>query len=845
MKGSNASVRHSGDSLGIIRLDGSVRNAYVVATWFLALSLTLSVSAAGAADTVCRRAPGFADPAITSSFPIFSAVYGDFNEDGRPDAALMLDPDGRVIALNRGAVFQPMPLENVPGYRLVAASDVNHDGHLDLIYRGFSSVEVALGFGDGTFRPFLSSSLPRGNIGVWRIVDFNHDGLLDFVDLGPSGYAFVQSKGDGTFGEVAHVDLSFPGFSQEILMAAGDFDGDGNVDVVRIDPQLPGLGTLLTFGWNDGNFHLAETRETADFPALSFQPVDIDGDGAEELVTIDDGSLVIVHVKNRHMTIERFPVAPQGTRQVLNNPTMLDVNGDGIRDLVFSNGNTVGVVWGGAGNRFRDASYFELPGSTSFDTVDLDGDGAPDFAATNGSDGLPVLYGATLAAGRPNANRVYPMGFKPTTLALADVDGDGSRDLIAISDTYSDQILRAMVLFGDGHGAFSRAAKPFAMPAAYWGRGGFAGDFDGDGHADLAVFSSAAGTKPVVAFGSSAGFESPTLMIDADSLVGHVFIGSPSSQALLALRGDDVQLVTISSDRRVTASTIYHRPAGATILVVRSEPNAPAQFAVVTLTSASTDIRLVTRGTEGWHESMLIAFSYNNPMAGIASADLDGDGRADFIILGGDGRANLLFAKNDGSYRLQYLATVSSVDFVTPADFDGDGVPDLIVTARGNFGSPGIVQVLRNAGGSFQPYATSMSGAPFTNDVVVDDIDGDGQPDVIIPTFDGAEVLNSICVTPRIGVAAVPEHPTEGGHVTLLIQALTPGMGGGNITISEGGSVLGELSSYPPSLRSWISPPLTPGTHTFRIDYVDYYGGSSHTEIVVTTMAPRHRAARP
>lgn len=402
-----------------------------------------------------------------------------------------------------------------------------------------------------------------------------------------------------------------------------------------------------------------------------------------------------------------------------------------------------------------------------------------------------------------------------------------------------------MVLFGDGHGAFSRAAKPFAMPAAYWGRGGFAGDFDGDGHADLAVFSSAAGTKPVVAFGSSAGFESPTLTIDADSLVGRVFLGSPPSQALLALKGDDVQLVTISSDRRVTASTIYRRPAGATILMVRSEPTAPAQFAVVTLTSSSTDIRLVTRGTEGWHESKLIAFSYNNPTAGVASEDLDGDGRTDFIIWGGDGRANLLFAQHDGSYRLQYLATVSSVDSVTPADFDGDGVPDLIVTARGNFGKPGIVQVLRNAGGSFEPYAASMSGAPFTNDVVVDDIDGDGQPDVMLPSFDGVEVLNSVCVTPRIRAAAVPENPTEGGHVTLVIQALTPGIGGGNITISDGGSVLGELSSYPLSLRSWISPPLTPDTHTFGIDYVESDGGSSHTEIVVTTKALRHRAARP
>src|SRR5258706_181740 len=399
-----------------------------------------------------------------------------------------------------------------------------------------------------------------------------------------------------------------------------------------------------------------------------------------------------------------------------------------------------------------------------------------------------------------------------------------------------------MVLLGDGQGAFSRGAKPFAMPGGYWGSGGFVGDFDGDGHADLAVMSSAAATKPLVAFGSSGGFESPMLEIDADTLVGRVFLGSSSSQALIALKGDDVQLVTISSRRSVAASSVYHRPAGARVLVVRSRANASTHIPVV----ATNGIRLVTRAAEGWQENVLEPISvFGDGASGIASADLDGDGRADFVI---SGSSRVYFARSDGSYHAQQLQTViSSVDSITPADFDGDGMPDLVVTARGNFGLPGTVQVLRNAGGSFQPYATAMSGAPFRNDVVVDDVDGDGLPDVVIPSFDGAEVLNGICVTPRIRVAAVPADPTEGGHVTLLIHAVSPKPSGGSVIISEGGTVLGmPLSAFPLSMRSWKSPPLTPGTHTFRIDYDEQYGGSSQTEVVITTKPaiPRRRAAR-
>ena len=818
----------------------------------LALILSLSAATALTADNGCRRTLSFAEPLITSS-SITSAAYGDFDEDGHADVALMLDGDTRVIALSRGSVFQPMPRERVPPLGsnvfeapIVAATDINRDGHVDLIYRRYNTVWVALGRGDGSFQPFLSTTLPRSNTGLWRTVDFNHDGILDFVDFdfNSGGFTFVQSKGDGTFGEVAHVDLS-GGFLQSIVTTAGDFDGDGNVDVVRLATDLETFKTLVTFGWNDGKFHFTETQETVELPH-SLQPIDIDGDGAEELVGIENGSLVIVRARNRHIAVDRIPVAPAGASQVLRNPTMLDVDDDGIRDLVFSTGSAIGIIWGTGGNSFRDATYFELPGSGGFAPVDLDGDGVPDLAATSGSQGLSVLYRAAVAASRPNANRVYPLGFVPANLDFVDVDGDGARDLVGTSGDPGNEF-RAMVLFGDGRGGFQRSAKSFVLPSRYSTSRSFAGDFDGDGHADLAITSTSSGSgsaKPILAFGSSDGFSSPTLEIDADLLLGRVFLGSPSTPALIALKGDDVQLVTISSGRNVTASTIYHRPTGADIFVVHSAATAPAQIAVV----ATDGIRLVTRASDGWHESVLaLSSAYRGSTSGIASADLDGDGRADFVVWSLPTQA--LFAGSDGSYRRQGLATVGAfIDSVTPIDFDRDGLPDLVVTARGNFGYPGTVQVLHNTGGgNFQPYATATSAAPFRTGVVVDDIDGDGWPDLVIPSFDGAEVLKNICATPRIHVASLPADPTEGSRVTLVIHAIsTDALAVGSITISEGSKTL--LTQQPGDFATvaWVSPALSPGTHTFRVEYQDQYFGSSLTDVVITTRPPipRRRAAR-
>ncbi|MEA2342377.1 MAG: hypothetical protein QOF63_546 [Thermoanaerobaculia bacterium] len=814
---------------------------------YLCVILFLLAASAASADDSCLRALSFAERLITSS-SITSAAYGDFDEDGHPDVALMLDGDSRIIALSRGSVFRPMPREQVGPISsshfadpIVAATDVNHDGHVDLIYRRSNAVWVAFGRGNGTFQPLLLKPLSRLNNNQWRIVDFNHDGLLDFVDFDfdAVGFTFAQSKGDGTFEEAAHVNLTGVSLPNDFGKTAGDFDGDGHMDVVRFVRGLAGFVTVVTVGWNDGNLHFTEDQQAIDvLQSNQLAAIDIDGDGAEELVGIQDGSLVIMRARNRRFVVDRIPVAPRGTSQVFGNPTMMDADGDGIRDLVFSAGTAMGVVWGIGDNRFRDATYFEL-GSGGFTPVDIDGDGVPDFAATGGNEGLSVLYGATLAASRPNVNRVYSVGFMPTTLDLVDVDGDGSRDLVATSGN-RDEAFRATILFGDGRGGFQRVAKPFVVSSRRSIDGSFVGDFDGDGHADLAITSREAGSgKPIVAFGSADGFGSPSLEIDAESLLGRVFLGASSPRALIALKGDDVQLITISSGRNVTATTIYHRPTGAPIVVVKAAATAPAQIAVIT----TAGIRLITRASDGWRESVLTTRSIYSAGTAIVSADLNGDGRADFLV-SGSSYPEVFFAESDGSYRIQGVASVVAWGLITPVDFDGDGLPDLVITATGARFA-GIAQVLHNTGGSFEVYATATSAAPYGSGVVFDDVDGDGRPDLMIPSYDGVELLKNICATPRVRVTALPAHPVEGSRVTLVVHAIsTDGLTIGGITISEGSRVLASQQpflAYDLATVTWISPPLSAGTHVFRVGYEDFYAGSSEINVTVTALPPQPR----
>lgn len=148
----------------------------------------------GAGDGTFRSSFQFT---VTTGLP-YAAVFGDFNGDGKPDLAVVSS-----------------------GYTPGTA------GELDIL----------LGNGDGTFQAPTSTALPIGafNLGVG---DFNHDGTLDVAALvsqqggGVSdSVVIVLGKGDGTFTSGA----TYPVGPNAVSLAIGDFNGDGNPDIVVAD----------------------------------------------------------------------------------------------------------------------------------------------------------------------------------------------------------------------------------------------------------------------------------------------------------------------------------------------------------------------------------------------------------------------------------------------------------------------------------------------------------------------------------------------------------------------------------------------------------------------------------
>ncbi|GHO49038.1 FG-GAP repeat domain-containing protein [Ktedonospora formicarum] len=243
-----------------------------------------------------------------------------------------------------------------PGQQVIALGDFNHDGNLDIVVTSTDDNNVLVylnNSGDGTFQAG-SVSYPVGATPIAVAVgDFNRDGNLDIVTGNDDGTVTVLlNYGDGTFQPQPPIPCSF--YSHSI--AVGDFNRDGNLDILTANYDDGTVTVLL--GNGDGGFQAQTPRNVEGkygnvyykYP-WAFAVGDFNDDGNLDIVFVDDDSFVWIGLGNGDGNFQpaTLYVAPKSS-VVLLGIAVGDFTNDGNLDIVTANPGNLITIYSGNGN---------------------------------------------------------------------------------------------------------------------------------------------------------------------------------------------------------------------------------------------------------------------------------------------------------------------------------------------------------------------------------------------------------------------------------------------------------------------------------------------------------------
>ncbi len=395
-----------------------------------------------AAALICAAAPhpcSFAQFETRANFPIkvflpYSVVVGDFNRDGIPDLAeVSFDPSGSVEVLlgNGDGTFRQGASYAVgvgPTYASVAS--LRKNGTLDLVLNDGSSdnVWVMLGNGDGTFQPAVAYATTAKSY-MAALGDFITGGNLDIIaseSVNSEGadcscVEVLPGNGDGTFG--APITTPLPYGLTAYVIVAGDFNGDGKLDVAAAGESFPNYDVAVLLGNGNGTFDADGRYLIFGAPASIAAGYFTGSNKKLDLATVPSLGVLL---GNGDGTFRRA-VEYNGTNAVPVWVIAQDLDGDGKVDLaVAEDGDTLapsGVsVYGGNGDgTFKPGVLYQAGTDVGGQFVaagDFNGDGKPDLVVVDEIHGLITTL---LNTGAVSFSPTTPLNFQKQSVGTTSV----------------------------------------------------------------------------------------------------------------------------------------------------------------------------------------------------------------------------------------------------------------------------------------------------------------------------------------------------------------------------------------------------------------------------------------
>jgi FG-GAP-like repeat len=424
--------------------------------------------------------------------------------------------------------------------------------------------------------------------------------------------------------------------------------------------------------------------------------------------------------------------ASQGLPMLL---AQADLNGDGLDDLViFNPGSNRGSVMLGKNNikTFRSPHLFAVNGNVeSVALADVTGDGKPDLILGYFDGTISVLPGN--GDGTFQHSISIATSGKPVTSITPANFGGTDEDLVVTRQGGGVILFRSTGNGGFTHTTvFSPDARNFHVAV---------GDVNSDGENDLIVVDGN-GTVNVLVGNGDGSFQSPRKS-QVPRQVAAVTLGDVNSEGNPDLITIGSAGVSVSMDLITSVNSGPNTPyfvgyqsysvGGDPVAVVVEDANGDGLPDILTADETSNAVTELRNQSTGTYFSSPAVIQDRNQPTSIMEADLNGDGNPDLLVTTAEQAPELSEIQvflNSGNGAFEQidagLSVVGYVNSIAVADVNGDGIPDVIVSAKET-----ISVFLGNGDGTFKPAVTTSLADPAES-IAVADLNGDGKTDLVV-----------------------------------------------------------------------------------------------------------------